>query len=1027
MAEVNKDKDEATKTKKESEKGKKLKTTKAKTVKQKEEKKVEPEVKEELVTIKEEKNDEKVVTESKEVPVKEENKKEKKKKEKKAKKEKVPKEKKPRSNKILVISIIVLLIVILLLLAYIFLLPLKAKVNTKGDNVTKTGYLDFEIDLSSNKPIWSIYYAFDPADENDLSYYTKYEDKDGLFSTKMELGDISIPVGERELTIYVKSLFGSHDVVKIPVEFKLGYIGEFDASKVGMVDGVQAVKDELIVTFYEGVKASEAKKLLNNYGGTVVGEVYFMNQYQVQFEGDITDIKDELEDESDIESVSYNLVNTIIPSANLCGKTGYAEFDYDNKEYNYELIKARTAYQYLNNYSPYQINVGVIDSPVYYKHEDLQINTNNIFVASDNATGIDSIDTLLAYANSQSKDQTTEIGCNTLSVLSHGTHVAGIIGAKHDDKGVSGITDYVNLYYAPSGYYSLDPEGKLVQYASNFAISFVLSRMIMSDVRVINMSYGLGELSSESKAEYQEFYNSYFDTISKMNKDFLIVKAAGNDNIDASGEALVDVLKHVSYLDDRLLVVGAAQMSTSLFGKTILSKASYSNYGDYVDIIAPGRVYSTIYDNQYDWIGGTSQATPQVAGAAALLYNLDPELTASEVKEALIDGASDKIRYDGKPYKFLDVAASFLLALDKSSYNEQVDELRKELEKEEDSSTKYGYITGSILDAKTNKMPELFSGAISFINNETEETYTGAYGTDGFSLGDGEYEFILPVGTYTMVIYFPGYYEDKVYNIKIDEGVTTYNVLLKVIDEEENKETGTAVGYVVDAFDGSHIPKASLKIYKGVSNSTEDFVMEIQADKNGWYEVSLTPGNYTAYVSANGYTAGKTNIIVLSKVNNNQDCTITPILKEGEIRAILTWGATPSDLDSHLVGPKPGGGTFHTYFENKNYYYNNTKYDNLDLDDTTSYGPETTSVYVGVEGTYTYYVHDYSNRSSSSSKALGLSGAQVKLFIAGEEEPIVFNVPNQAGTLWKVFTIENGKVKPVNEMSYHNAPISVGQ
>ena len=74
----------------------------------------------------------------------------------------------------------------------------------------------------------------------------------------------------------------------------------------------------------------------------------------------------------------------------------------------------------------------------------------------------------------------------------------------------------------------------------------------------------------------------------------------------------------------------------------------------------------------------------------------------------------------------------------------------------------------------------------------------------------------------------------------------------------------------------------------------------------------------------------------------------------------------------------------------------------------------------GVDGVYTYYVHDFSNRNSSISNELSLSGAQVKLYIAGHEEPIIYNVPNQAGTLWKVFSIENGQVTAINEMSFHS-------
>jgi uncharacterized protein YfaP (DUF2135 family) len=131
-------------------------------------------------------------------------------------------------------------------------------------------------------------------------------------------------------------------------------------------------------------------------------------------------------------------------------------------------------------------------------------------------------------------------------------------------------------------------------------------------------------------------------------------------------------------------------------------------------------------------------------------------------------------------------------------------------------------------------------------------------------------------------------------------------------------------------------------------------------------------------------------------------------------------------LDSHLVGPAPDG-QFHIFYANKNYYYDDTLYDNLDVDDTTSYGPETTSVYVVQSGTYTYYIHNYTDRNSSTSSTLSTSGAQVKLYIADRNEPIVYNVPNQAGTVWAVFSIQNGEVVPINRMGFESSPSEVGQ
>ena len=131
-------------------------------------------------------------------------------------------------------------------------------------------------------------------------------------------------------------------------------------------------------------------------------------------------------------------------------------------------------------------------------------------------------------------------------------------------------------------------------------------------------------------------------------------------------------------------------------------------------------------------------------------------------------------------------------------------------------------------------------------------------------------------------------------------------------------------------------------------------------------------------------------------------------------------------MDSHLVGPTAEGGKFHVYFSSKNFNLNGQTYNKLDVDDTTSYGPETTSVYLNVGGTYTYYVHDYSNKYSSNSSALSQSGAMVKLYVAGRDKPYIYYAPTGNGTLWKVFSMTDGKITPINELSYESNPIAVG-
>ncbi|MES2674530.1 MAG: tetratricopeptide repeat protein [Pseudomonadota bacterium] len=127
---------------------------------------------------------------------------------------------------------------------------------------------------------------------------------------------------------------------------------------------------------------------------------------------------------------------------------------------------------------------------------------------------------------------------------------------------------------------------------------------------------------------------------------------------------------------------------------------------------------------------------------------------------------------------------------------------------------------------------------------------------------------------------------------------------------------------------------------------------------------------------------------------------ISPIMANLDgMRVVLNWGATPADLDSHIV--YPGN---HIYFSNM------TGVDALlDVDDTTSYGPETITLQRKHDGEkYVYAVHDYSNRGNTNSSALSNSGAKVFVYV-GQTLIKTYYVPaNKVGNLWTIFAVTEG-------------------
>ena len=176
-------------------------------------------------------------------------------------------------------------------------------------------------------------------------------------------------------------------------------------------------------------------------------------------------------------------------------------------------------------------------------------------------------------------------------------------------------------------------------------------------------------------------------------------------------------------------------------------------------------------------------------------------------------------------------------------------------------------------------------------------------------------------------------------------------------------------------------------------------------------------GYYTLEVRKEGFVVGYSNIVVYSGVET-QVTVICPELKENEMRVVLTWGDKPSDLDSHLLLKYNDGETAHIFYANSVYYeqYSDRVY-NLDVDDTTQYGPETMTFYIDSPNVdeYKYYVYNYSG--GNSGEELSYSGARVTVYY-GTQKPKEYYVPfAQSGRTWNVFSVIDGEVVVNNSIS----------
>ncbi|MFL5583038.1 MAG: S8 family peptidase [Gemmatimonadaceae bacterium] len=203
---------------------------------------------------------------------------------------------------------------------------------------------------------------------------------------------------------------------------------------------------------------------------------------------------------------------------------------------------------------------------------------------------------------------------------SHGTHVAGIIGAvRGNGVGVEGIAPAVRIMgvrAVPDG----DERDKDIANAIRYAAD--------NGAQIINMSFGKShspfKASVDSAVRYAE------------SKGVLMVHAAGNESENTTTAANFPTPVFRGGGRAGLWIeVGAIGWR---LGDSLV--APFSNYGKVVDVFAPGMdILSTVPGGRYERESGTSMAAPVVSGLAALLMAYYPDLTAADVKRIILESA----------------------------------------------------------------------------------------------------------------------------------------------------------------------------------------------------------------------------------------------------------------------------------------------------------------------------------------------------------------------------------------------------
>lgn len=918
--------------------------------------------------------------------------------------------------------VILALVLIAVIVVVGLVLPVNVSIDHRGQELSSKDLVlkDFRIGIQSNRPILAAEYALNPGAQGKDAYIS-CELSSGLLQRSLNIDRLELEPGENTLALKVKTLFGTK-ICRLTLTGDIGYISIPDESAiVDLGDGEKLISNELILIFEESATNEQIKSLIKAYGGEVVGQIYILGEYHVRFSGSgkeyISELKERLLSEDIIDTVFLSLSHES-EAFYYPNDTEYDSWDVNSPGGNnwaLEAIDAPGAWDHINELSP--IKIGVIDSSLQYDHPDLSVNPRHVGILPSN--DFQTLEQLETYYKKYTPTHKCQDGkCVFCEQKDHGTHCTGIIGAAgNNNRGTAGVAWNAELYFTTWWFYTIPSEGQLAKGEYDNGMIYNITKLVQSGCRVISISVGSSEASQpdETEKDSVERFENAIKKLEEQGFDFLICKSAGNKNDNASNYALNRIMTGGECAAKHVVIVSSSgkhsiplhRVAALLAGaKKIYSMAWYSNYGDLVYVAAPGSdIYSTVYGGRYDNMSGTSMATPMVAGVAGLIYGANPNLTYDMVKSILFfTGENTFCAKWSYVYPMVNAKNAVEWVLEQHT-------TLPELE-----LPPLGFVTGLVQDAVS--LEPIRDASVLITNEDTEEQYDAA-------VSYGQYEYPLPPGNYTMEFSAEGYLSEIVYHVTVIDDVTEYNALLNMVTEEDR--VGKASGRIIDAFDAASLPYAKIAIYRGINNTSGSPALELTSDSSGRYTVELSPGNYTLKVSSPGYQDGTASILILpGETRTNQDCSLTPVLKDGEVRIVLTWGAYPEDLDSHLVGPAVNG-SFHTFFDNMKYSFSNKVYDNLDVDDTTSYGPETTSIYVSLNGNYTYLVHDYTNRERGYSNAMAASGAQVKLYVSGQSEPFVFNVPNQDGTVWTVFNLRNGVVTPINTMSYESNPGDVGK
>lgn len=430
---------------------------------------------------------------------------------------------------------------------------------------------------------------------------------------------------------------------------QISYYKTPDASLVSDADEWGAVPlNQLIIVFDDDVGKSEAKKIIQQLGGVIVGEIEMINLYQIETEGRTeTELARLLE-----TTLAMSGVETAFPNVEVYGKDAEGTpctplrdplYTAPDNSSHYKAIGMENAWRIIKSSGVKlnKVNAGVLDSSLYTGSNEYKGKVNVIGDKTD-------------VPEKDVKNQIVNGGLN------HGTMVTNVIGADHENDGMVGIASVLgdklsinikNLYDGKKSQQTDYDEDDITQasytengmnYTYTMKALVYLKEQVESGATVINCSYGPA-FPRDQHQWVSKAYEKFFKEIYKSHPNVIFVAAAGNEGRDPLSKGALNGSNYypAGMKLPNVITVGALNNDGT--------RAEFSNYAASenaeVTLSAPGveMLLGVNENGQPIKASGTSFCAPQVSAAIALIQSISPGMDASQIKDLLVQTAAGSV------------------------------------------------------------------------------------------------------------------------------------------------------------------------------------------------------------------------------------------------------------------------------------------------------------------------------------------------------------------------------------------------